>query len=332
MTVTIRDVARQAGVAVSTASRALSGGGPVGEATAERVRSAATALGYEPNRWAASLRGGATKRIAMVVPDLRNPFFADLVKGAQARARELGYMLFVADTDDDPREESRMVRAVSDRVDGALLCTPRTDAGHLDVLTSLAPTVLLHRTSAATPYVISDVADGVAQAVANLTALGHRRIGYVDGPPESWSAELRRRTIAETGERMGVRIATIAQVAARFDGGVVAGDLAIASGVTAVLAFNDIVSFGLMHRLSNRGVAVPDDVSIIGFDDVAEARMSTPALTTVAQPLNLSGRKAVEMLVDLLAGRELRERAVVLPTSLVVRDTTAAPRAVAAAL
>ncbi|GAA1594978.1 MULTISPECIES: LacI family DNA-binding transcriptional regulator [Kribbella] len=326
MTVTIREVARRAGVAVSTASRALSGGGPVGEATAERVHAAATALGYEPNRWAASLRGGATKRIAMIVPDLRNPFFADLVKGAQARAREFGYMLFVADTDDDPREESRMVRTVSDRVDGALLCTPRTDAEHLDVLTGLAPTVLLHRTSDTTAYVISDVADGVAQAVANLTALGHRRIGYVDGPPESWSAALRRQAIAKAGERAGIEITTVAQVAARFDGGVVAGDLAIASGVTAVLAFNDIVAFGLMHRLSDRGIAVPEDISIIGFDDVAEARMSTPALTTVAQPLNLSGRRGVEMLVDLLAGRELSERALVLPAHLVVRETTAVPR------
>jgi DNA-binding LacI/PurR family transcriptional regulator len=326
MTVTIRDVARHAGVAVSTASRALSGGGPVGASTAERVRDAARALGYAPNRWAASLRGGATRKIAMVVPDLRNPFFADLVKGAQAHARELGYMVFVADTDDDPRTEARMVRSLSDRVDGTLLCTPRTAAEHLDELTALTPTVLLHRTSATTPYVISDVHDGVRQALANLVALGHRQIGYVDGPPESWSAALRRRAIADVSESEGVKVTPVAQVAARFDGGVAAGDLAIASGVSAILTFNDIVALGLMHRLSDRGVDVPTDISVIGFDDIAEARMATPALTTVAQPLITSGRTAVGMLVDLIADRPLADRAIVLPPSLVVRDTTAVPR------
>ncbi|MGC5165277.1 LacI family DNA-binding transcriptional regulator [Luteimicrobium sp. DT211] len=327
MAVTIRDVARRAGVSASTASRAFTLSGPVDPETLERVRQAAEELGYARNNWASSLRGGSTKKLAMIVPDLTNPFFADLVRGAQARAHELGYLVLVADTDDDPRAESEMLESFADRVDGSLLCTPRTPEDQLGSLTSQGPTVLLHHTSDDVPYVISDVAQGVGLLVDNLVALGHRDIAYLDGPQESWSAQLRRTALDALDLPPGVAIRTVGQVPARFEGGVAGGDLVVASGATAVLAFNDVVALGLLHRLAARGVRVPGDVSVVGFDDVPVAAMATPALTTVAQPLVSSARAGVDMLVDLIEGRPVPDRAVVLPTHLVVRQST---RAVAA--
>ncbi|MEL7977783.1 LacI family DNA-binding transcriptional regulator [Isoptericola sp. F-RaC21] len=324
MAVTIRDVARHAGVSPSTASRAFTLSGPVDPETHARVLAVAEELGYRRNRWASSLRGGATKKLAMIVPDLTNPFFADLVRGAQARAHELGYLVLVTDTDDDPRAESEMLASLADRVDGSLLCTPRTPDDQLGRLTSRGPTVLLHRTSDDVPYVISDVAQGVRLAVDNLVALGHRDIAYLDGPPESWSAGLRRTAIAALDLPDGVAVRTVGQVPARFEGGVAGGDLVVASGATAVLAFNDVVALGLLHRLVARGVRVPDDLSVVGYDDVPSAAMATPGLTTVAQPLVASARTGVDMLVDLVEGRPVGDAAVVLPTHLVVRSSTRA--------
>lgn len=326
MAITIRDVALRAGVSPATASRALTGTGSVDPATAARVRDAARELGYERNPWASSLRGGTTRKLAMIVPDLMNPFFAELVRSAQAYAHELGYLVLVAETDDDAAAELELLRSMADRVDGSLICTPQTAEAAQGRLVDEGPAIFLHRMSRLVPYVISDVTLGVRLAVENLVALGHRRIAYLDGPAESWSAGLRREAVAVVGaEFPDIDLVTVGQVRARFEGGVAGGDLVIASGATAVLAYNDVVALGLLHRLARRGLRVPDDISIVGFDDVPAAAMSSPALTTVAQPLAESARAGVDMLVALARGEKPAQRAVVLAPTLVVRESTAPP-------
>lgn len=321
MGTTISDVARAAGVAPSTVSRVLSGQGAADPATRTRVQEAAESLGYRANRAAASLRGSTTRRIALIVPDLTNPFFAGIAAGVQSRARELEYTLLIADNDDDPRVELKLLASLAGRADGVLLATPRISDSELGSLSLPSPLVLLHRVHPSFPYVITDIADGVRQAVENLVALGHTQIGYVDGPPESWSAGLRRSAVADLDLPLGVEVRNLCQVPAKFEGGVVAGDVVVDSGVTAVLAFNDIICLGLQHRLVVRGVRVPDEVSLVGYDGIPAAAMVTPALTTVAQPLAQSGRIGVDVLVRVLRGLPTEHRTLLAP-HLVVRDSS----------
>src|SRR3954463_3228168 len=179
MTVTIKDVARAAGVSASTVTRALTLPELVHPATRDRVRQTAANLGYHPNRAARGLITGRTGNLGLLVPDLGNPFFPSVVKGVQARAHEADYAVFLADTDEDSAAEIGLVRKLSKQVDGILLCSPRMSDEELRTLAVDTPLVLLNRRLARVPSVIPEFADAMRQAVSHLAALGHRRIAYV---------------------------------------------------------------------------------------------------------------------------------------------------------
>jgi LacI family transcriptional regulator len=325
MAVTIRDVAAAAGVSQSTVSRALSMPDLVNPATRARVQAAVRALGYQPNRAARGLITGRTGNLGLVVPDLANPFFAGVVKGVQAAARAADYSVFIADTDEDAGVEVGLVRALSKQVDGTVLCSPRTSDAELAEAGSDTPVVLMHRETTGFAGITVDNADGMRQAVEHLAALGHRRVAYVAGPRSSWSNGQRERGLRSTAEATGVELAHLGHFPPTFDGGVAAADLALASGATAVIAYNDIVALGLMSRLAARDVAVPAGISVLGCDDIPMSAMTHPALTTVAVPQHDAGRAAVALLLGLLAddpaaGAEPPRRE--LPTQLIVRATT----------
>ncbi|BCJ39931.1 LacI family transcriptional regulator [Actinoplanes ianthinogenes] len=311
---TVQDVAREAGVSVATVSRALTGG-TVSPSTREAVRAIAARLGYQPNRAARGLITGRTGNLGLIVPDLRNPFFADVAKGVTARARAVDHGVFITDTDEDPVAELEALATLGRNTDGVLLCSPRS--ADADLLTAADPerTVLLHRRVPGLPSVVADIAGGIRQAVRHLIALGHTRIAYVGGPEDSWAARQRLTVLTEVPE-----VLILDAVAPTFEGGLVAGDLVLAGPATAVLAYNDLVALGLLHRLAARGVAVPDRVSVVGFDDVSLAVMSHPPLTSVAVPKDRSGSVAL----DLLLGRT--GAPVVLPASLVVRASSGVVR------
>lgn len=300
MAVTIKDVARAAGVSASTASRALASPELVRPATRDRVQRAADELGYQPNRAARGLITGRTSNLGLIVPDLGNPFFPGVVKGMQARARESDYAVFLADTDEDPSVESDLVRALSKQVDGIVLCSPRMSEDELRSVVGQTPLVLLARRVGRIPSMSIDNVGGMRQAVAHLTALGHRRIAYVAGPRSSYSNRERLRGLRAVTADAEVELVEIGNFIPQFEGGVAAADLVLASGATAVIGYNDMVALGLLSRCSGRGVDVPGGLSVIGCDDISLAGMCNPPLTTVALPKQQLGRAGVDLLLQVM--------------------------------
>ena len=301
MAATIKDVARAAGVSTSTVSRALSSPGLVNDVTLEVVRKAAERLGYRPNRAARGLITGRTRNLGIVLPDLGNPVYPGIVKGIQARAHEADYSAFLADSDEDASAEPALVRALAEQVDGIVLCSPRMSDDQLRDLVGETTLVVINRRVDDIPSVTFDDHDGVRQAVTHLHALGHRRIAWVGGPAYSYSQHRRLAGMRTTCADLDLDLVDLGQFAPRFSSGLAAADLVVASGASAVVAYNDLVALGILNRLSSRGVAVPDRISVVGHDDIPFASMTNPGLTTVALSTERAGRTAVDLLLSLLA-------------------------------
>jgi DNA-binding LacI/PurR family transcriptional regulator len=324
---TIREVAREAGVSPSTVSRALSTPEMVNPTTRERVLRVAQRLGYAANRAARGLITGRTGNLGLIVPDLANPFFPSVVKAIQAEARKLDYAVFLADTDEDPAAEIGLVRVLAKQVDGLVLCSPRAREEEIRELGGSSTLVMVNRRLGSVPSVVFDNADGMRQAVAHLHALGHRRVAWVGGPRTSWSTRDRIRGLRAATAAADMELLVAGHFPPHFEGGVAAADLVIASGVTSVVAYNDLMALGLLGRLRDRGVRVPQDISVIGIDDIQMSRMSSPTLTTVSLAKEQAGRAAVDLLVSLLERPEgVRNVRRELPTQLLVRGSTGVAR------
>ena len=301
-----RDVAQLAGVSVSTVSRALTQTGEVSAATQERVAAAAAQLGYRPNTMARGLRLGRTHVLGLLVPDLENPSFASVTKGVHARARAAGYAVFVADSEEARSAEPTLLAEFAQRVDGVIIASPRSDDEALRRAVGDLPTVLVNRAVPGIPAVAADDTDGVAQVLGHLHALGHRKVAVAAGPSGSWSGTRRVAGLRQAAERLAdVELVELGSFRPYFSGGFAAADHAVASGATAVVAFNDLMALGILDRLRGRGVRVPEDMSVVGFDDVAFATLVSPAMTTVRVPHMGLGRSAVDLLVAILgAGKD----------------------------
>jgi DNA-binding LacI/PurR family transcriptional regulator len=323
--VTSVDVARRAGVSQSTVSLVFSGKGQgrVSEATQEAVRRCARELGYRPNIAAQALRLGSSRAVALLVPDITNPFFARVLRGAQRAAQQAGYTVVLVDTANDRRWEAQSFEALrAGPVDGYLLFEVMPPDGlerdeHVVLMESKAP----KRSS-----VRFDSEGGAADAFSHLVDLGHRRIGHLasafEAPTFDEREAARRRVLGEAGidpDAQARAITDITIEAAR----VAAGPL-LDERPTAVFCDDDIIAAGLYLAARERGLRIPRDLSVIGFDDMDFARVLEPALTTVALDAELLGSTAFELLEDRFAGRRPRRR-VVLPADLTVRDSTAPP-------
>lgn len=327
MAVTIRDVAKAAGVSISTVSRALASPEQVAESTREHVQQTARAMGYRPNRAASGLITGRTGSIGLVVPDLENPFFGSVSKGVQARARAAGYAVFIADSDEDPALEAEVVRGLAKQVDGIILCSARGADDAVMALSSETPLVLVNRTVGDIPSINFDNATGMHSLMRHLVALGHSSIAYAAGPASSWSNRVRVEAFRAFGAAAPeCELVELGNFSPVFSGGIHAADLAIASGVTAVVAYNDLMAVGLVDRLRQRGFSVPDDISVAGFDNVPVASMVWPNLTTVDHPRVQMGRASVDMLLDVVLGRGDSHHVRDMPVELVVRQSTGVAR------
>lgn len=323
MAVTIRDVARAAGVSISTVSRALSSPEQVAEPTRSNVQRVAREMGYRPNRAASGLITGRTGCIGLVVPDLENPFFGSISKGVQHRARAAGYAVFIADSDEDPNLEAEAVRSLAKQVDGVILASARGSEDAVRAVATETPLVLLNRSIDGIPSINFDNAAGIRAIMQHLVALGHRSIAYAGGPVNSWSNGRRARAFTEFGDdEPELTLVPLGNFPPVFSGGIQAADLAIAAGVTAVVAYNDLMAVGLLERFGQRGLSVPGDISITGFDDIPIATMVSPNLTTVENPRLQMGRSCVDALLDGVLGRSRHASPPDVPVRLIVRDST----------
>ncbi len=328
MAVTIRDVARHADVSIATVSRALSAPTLVAEGTRARVVAAAQQLGYEPNRAARGLITRRTGFIGAVVPDVANPFFLGTLRGIQGAAREHGRHVLLADTCEDPVVEAELIASISTQVDSLVLLSSRLSVTRLREVPGAGRAVLFNRMLPGFPAVLLDSADGARQLISHLAALGHRRLGYAGGPRESFADAERRRGMAKACQDTAIRIIDLGAFPPRFSSGARVADLALESGVTAVIAYNDLMALGVITRLRDRRVDVPLEMSVTGFDDIPAASMCVPRLTTVSLPLEQAGRIAVELLLhqSFDGNGDTQPRGRLLPVRLVVRSSTAAPR------
>ncbi|WP_432105518.1 LacI family DNA-binding transcriptional regulator [Streptomyces sp. bgisy091] len=324
---TIRDVAQAAGVHVSTVSRAFSASHLVKQETRERVLAVAAELGYQPNETARALTTGRTRNLGLIVSDIANPFFPPLIKAAQAYARVRGYQVFVADTDEDVRREEEAIQTLARQVDGVVLVSPRLANDVIAALGGHPPFVLVNRQVTGLSAVLMDVGHGAGLAVEHLVALGHARLALVGGPRGSWTSAEMRRAASRAAANHGIRLDVLSPNAPTEQGGIAATDAVLSTGATAVIAYNDLVAIGLVEGLDDRGVRVPDDISVVGVDDTVAGRLNRPRLTTVAMPTAPAGRTAVDLLLQMVESTADRPATAqtTLTTSLVVRDSTATP-------
>jgi LacI family transcriptional regulator len=334
---TLRDVAERAGVHPGTASRALN---PqtrpmVNAVTVKRVLRAATALGYEPNPIARSLRTNRSHMIGMFIPDLSNPLFSSMVRGAERVLSEQGYALLLADTDNSTERESTLYGALRGRqVDGLVIATAQRDSPLLDrVIADRAPFVLVNRVSLTHPTlaVTGDEASGVRQAVAHLAAQGHRRIACLAGPQWTSTGAVRLAAFRQAVLEHGLEPRPDAVVECRAwseDAGAeaMAGLVARGLDVTAVVAGNDLIALGCYDVLGANGIDCPGDVSIVGFNDMPFVDKFAPPLTTVRLPNRELGEEGAALLLDRIAGQTPAAKTITLPVTLVVRGSTAPPR------
>jgi DNA-binding LacI/PurR family transcriptional regulator len=317
------DVATLAGVTTSTASRALGRPEMVRPETRARVEAAARELGYEPNRVARSLITGRTSTIAIVVPDLTNTYFGLICRAVQILARERGYEVLILDTDRDPAQEREIVESVARWADGVIICSAQSN--HRSTPNGV-PIVYVNRRARGSHAVILDQEWIVETQVQHLVQLGHERILYLEGPDDYWASEVRRRRVETLTLDRDIRFAS--GYACDFEGGMRAA-AELPPDVTAVIAFNDVQAFGLVNHTLQRGIRVPEDLSVIGSDDVPGSKHINPGLTTVHAPKEAMGRAAVSLLIDHLT----HEGPMIVETlqgHLVVRQSTAPPRAVRA--
>lgn len=324
--ITVRDVAAALGVSPSTVSRALSASDLVAPRTRQQIIEKARELGYIPNNAARGLVTGRKEALGLVVPDLENPYFASVTKGVQARARAAGYSVFVADSDEDSRVELELVRKLKPQVDGIILCSSRMSDQELASLVDDTAVLLINRRMDGLPDITMNDDEIVRQALGHLYALGHRHVGYAGGPTGSWSDGQRRLGLERAVPGLdGLDVLSLGSFAPTFTGGQSAADLAVAARVTAVLAYNDLVALGVIARLHARGISVPDELSVVGIDDINAATLVSPALTTVRAPLRRLGSAAVDRLIDSLDHEFVPGPAEYLPIELVVRQSTSIP-------
>lgn len=326
---TIIDVAKRAGTSKSLVSLVLRGSAKVSEAKRRAVLEAAAELDYRPNAAARSLAQRRTNTIGVMLSDLHNMFFAEVLDGIDGRAREQGFRSLINTGYRAPGREAEAIEALLElRTEGLILAGPRLSAAKIMEASRAVPIVLVSRASRAerVDCVLGDDHAGAALAVEHLIALGHRRIAHVDGGRGAGAAGRRRgyeRTMRLHGLGEWIRVATGDFTEEGGERGVAA---LLASGPrpSAIFAANDLTAVGVREALEANGLDVPGDVSLVGYDNTSLAGLRHIDLTTVDQPRLEMGRTAVDLLFERLAGRREGRRVVMAPT-LVVRGSTAAP-------
>jgi LacI family transcriptional regulator len=321
--VTLKQVAEAAGVSLATASYALNNGGSVGRETRDRVIKEAERLGYRPNLSAKAMRTGRTGTIGMVLPDLTNPFFPLLAQTVIHAARELGYSVFLTDTQGSKEAEAQSIDALIGRGVDGLVWFPIDDLPDRQPDLRGVPTIVLDRTIEGFDSVLADYAAGGKLAAKHLVEAGHRHIGIIAGPADAMSSRLRAEEASAYVEaHASVAWRVEAAFSADLDPGVV--QTLLKGKATAVIAGADLIAIGAIRALQRAGRRVPEDVSVIGFDNIAWGDLCNPALTTIDMPVSEIGNEAVAMLLRRIKAPDEPRRRIVFDVALVARDSVAA--------
>ncbi|WP_316862898.1 LacI family DNA-binding transcriptional regulator [uncultured Cohaesibacter sp.] len=328
----IKDIAVKAGVSPTTVSRALSGSGLVAEPTLSQIRDIARLMGYYPNISARNLRTQKTMSVLIVVRDIGNPFYLNIFKGAENAARDAGYSILMANTEDDPKKEADYFDMVSHgHADGMILMTGKMPH-QCQIPEDTAQKVLIALEmidGADFTHVIIDNEAASHKVIEHLVGLGHKKIAHISGPvPEGMS--IRRRAGFENAmAKFGLPIPQdyIQRGAFSYQSGEEACRklLQLDDRPTAIYAANDEMAFGAIRAAKTMGLSIPRDLSIVGFDDIYLADGFVPALTTIHQPCMEIGRCAMNRLLAHLTGENPKIETITIPTEIIIRETTAPP-------
>lgn len=330
----ISEIARRANVSTATVSRTLNQSGPVKAATARKVWRAVTELNYVPNSHARTLVSGRSRLLGVIVSDISNPFFPELLKSFELAASGKLYDLIVTSTDYETARMSACLRRMLERkVDGVAMMTSEMDLGLIKELSSRGVPMVFMDVGQIGPkmsHVAIDYGNGVRQAVDHLVALGHRHIAFLSGPLELHSARTRRQAFLDAMRAHGLTAdkKLIREGMHTAEGGreAMGSLLRLSKRPTAVLCSNDWTAIGALNAIVSAGFRVPHDISIAGFDDIPLASYTTPPLTTVAMSAADIGSIAFQALFGLIAGERIEGDVYQIPTRLVVRASTAKPR------
>lgn len=330
----IKDVAHEAGVSTATVSHVINKTKYVTDVTRQKVLHAIEKCNYYPNVHARTLASGRSNIIGLLVSDISNPFFPELVKSIEAAAFERGYNIILLNTNYHAKRAADYVRRLIElKVAGVALMTSELDPALIDELARQSVCVVFHNLGVAGEHmsnILVDYAAGIEEAVHHLVSLGHQRIVHIAGPGHFRSAVTRREAFLNSMARhlSNGHAPAIYEGDFKFEGGRRAASEILAAGrlPTAVVVANDMMAFGAMQEFRAVGLTIPRDISIIGFDDIAFASFSEPPLTTVCSPRMEIGRRAIEALMMTIErpsqpGVEIR-----IPTYLIKRRSTAPPR------
>lgn len=324
---TIYDVARAAGVAPSTVSRAFSRPGRVNAATANRIQQIADELGYRTAPLALAPQRTQSQLVSVLVSDITNPVFFAIIRGAESIAAQNGFTMVLADSQESAKLEREALDRALTLVDGIVLATSRMSDSAIRATAQRKPLVLLNRVVTDVPSVVADNQHGMRQAVEHLVGLGHESIVYLAGPEASWADGVRWSALRAVAAESEVRVRRIGPLTPTVMGAAAAAEEFLAHPSTAVIAYNDLLGIGFMKQLQNAGLSVPEDVSVIGFDNAYGSDLVTPSLTTVAASLRAMGTTAMTLVLEQVRSRKpVKAATTVLPTRLIVRNSTAVAR------
>jgi DNA-binding LacI/PurR family transcriptional regulator len=327
----IKEVAARAHLSTATVSRTINNSGLVRPGTAEKVQRAIRELGYYPNTQARALVSGRSRMFGLIISDIVNPFFPELVKSFEFAAIHHGYEVIVANTDYDSERMSGCVRRMIERkVDGVAVMTSELDRHLLDELSHRRLPIVFLDVGKLKPLISNinvDYSRGIGEAVQHIVSLGHQRVGFISGPLTLKSARTRRsaflKCIAACG--IGERQRSVVEGNHKIDGGESAMMrlLSLPNPPTAVLTSNDLTAIGALRAVARAGLHVPNDISVVGFDDIELSRFTQPPLTTIRLSRDELGRKAFDALYETVAGQQRPGQEIKVSTRLVVRESTA---------
>jgi LacI family transcriptional regulator/LacI family repressor for deo operon, udp, cdd, tsx, nupC, and nupG len=332
MTAKLHDVARLAGVSTSTVSRAIHEPQMVNEETRKRVQEAVKQLGYHPSRVARRLRveRGRAHLIGLVLPDIQNPFFADLARGVQDLARSHGYTVFVGNSDESEEQQRQYIDVMrAESVDGLILPpVSETDRAAVELAKSGIPVVCVDRrlSRVAVDTVVADNVRGAHEATEHLLSLGHRRIGFLEGLPHLSTSRERLQGYRQALEDHGLELdpALVRQGDSRQAGGREMAEqlLGMDSPPTALFVGNNLMTLGALETIYARGLRIPDDLALVSYDDMPWAMAFNPPLTAVRQPGYEMGRQAMELLLRRIQDPQRSAVLLMLQPELVVRKSS----------